>query len=43
MKYLRYALLAIVLLFCVTIALANRAPVTLDANVKHPQTAGREH
>ncbi|PWE28480.1 lipopolysaccharide assembly protein LapA domain-containing protein [Pararhodobacter marinus] len=29
MKYLRYALLAIVLLFCVTIALANRAPVTL--------------
>ncbi|MBN8290678.1 LapA family protein [Rhodobacter sp. NTK016B] len=29
MKYLRYAFLAIVLLFCVTIALANREPVTL--------------
>ncbi len=29
MKYLRYALLAIVLLFSVTVALANRAPVTL--------------
>jgi len=29
MKYIRYALLALVLLFCVTLALANRAPVTL--------------
>lgn len=29
MKYLRYALLAVVLLICVTVALANRAPVTL--------------
>lgn len=29
MKYLRYVLVAIVLLLCVTIALANRAPVTL--------------
>ena len=29
MKYLRYALLALVLLLCVTVALANREPVTL--------------
>lgn len=29
MKYLRYAFLAVVLLVCVTLALANRAPVTL--------------
>jgi uncharacterized integral membrane protein len=29
MKYFRYALLAIVLVLCVTVALANRAPVTL--------------
>ena len=29
MKYIRYALLALVLLLCVTLALANRAPVTL--------------
>jgi len=29
MKVLRYALLAVVLVLCVTIALANRAPVTL--------------
>ena len=29
MKYIRYALLALVLLFSVTLALANRAPVTL--------------
>jgi hypothetical protein len=29
MSYIRYALLAIVLLFAVTVALANRAPVTL--------------
>lgn len=29
MKYIRYALLAAVLLFCVTLALANRSPVTL--------------
>lgn len=29
MKYLRYALLALVLILCVTVALANRAPVTL--------------
>ncbi|MFN4101241.1 MAG: lipopolysaccharide assembly protein LapA domain-containing protein [Pararhodobacter sp.] len=29
MKYLRYALLAIVLLFCLTVALANRGMVTL--------------
>ena len=29
MKYLRYALLAIVLLLCVTVALANHDPVTL--------------
>lgn len=29
MKYIRYALLALVLILCVTVALANRAPVTL--------------
>ncbi len=29
MKYLRYALLGIVLILCVTVALANRDPVTL--------------
>ena len=29
MKYIRYALLALVLVLCVTVALANRAPVTL--------------
>lgn len=29
MKYLRYVLLALVLLLCVTVALANREPVTL--------------
>lgn len=29
MKYLRYAFLAIILLLCVTVALANRDPVTL--------------
>lgn len=29
MKYLRYALLGAVLVLCVTVALANRAPVTL--------------
>ncbi|MCB1361593.1 MAG: LapA family protein [Rhodobacter sp.] len=29
MKYLRYALLVIVLLLCVTVALANHDPVTL--------------
>jgi Protein of unknown function (DUF1049). len=29
MKYLRYALLALVLVLCVTVALANREPVTL--------------
>ncbi|GAB4268838.1 MAG: LapA family protein [Pararhodobacter sp.] len=29
MKYLRYALLAVAFLLCVTVALANRAPVTL--------------
>ncbi|GAB1380933.1 lipopolysaccharide assembly protein LapA domain-containing protein [Pararhodobacter aggregans] len=29
MKYLRYALLAVVLVLCVTVALANREPVTL--------------
>lgn len=29
MRYLRYGLLAVVLLFAVTVALANRAPVTL--------------
>ncbi|MCA2009930.1 LapA family protein [Cereibacter sphaeroides] len=29
MKYLRYALLAVVLMLCVTVALANREPVTL--------------
>lgn len=29
MKYIRYALLALVLVLCVTLALANRAPVTL--------------
>lgn len=30
MKYLRYALLAVVLILCVTVALANRAPVSLS-------------
>ena len=29
MKYLRYALLALVLILCVTVALANRAPVSV--------------
>ena len=29
MKYLRYTLLGVVLILCVTVALANRAPVTL--------------
>lgn len=29
LRYARYILLAVVLVFCVTLALANRAPVTL--------------